>query len=86
MTANKQIGRNSSVGKRTWKQSLTAKFTVRLNWQEISNDTCLNQNFSHHINWHTNVLAKYIRSASAFAQNTLILSAIVTLNAHMKYA
>ena len=56
MTANKQIRRNCSVGKCTWKQPLAAKLTVRLNWQEISNVTCLCLNFSHHINWHTNVL------------------------------
>ena len=30
--------------------------------------------------------AKCIRSTSAFAQKTLILSAIITLNAHVKYA
>jgi len=56
MTADKQIRRNSYVGKCTWKQPLTAKLTVRLNWQEISNVTCLYWHFSHHINWHINVL------------------------------
>ena len=70
MTANKQIRRNSSVGKCTWKQPLTAKLTVRLNWQEISNVTCLYWNFSHHINWHTNVLQNVFARPLFCAEDT----------------